>query len=107
MKTDLQRLNEEAMTSFEKARQKVLGNVKIAEQASNSIANVVEYTNAISIEPPDNPTYNKCMNVLELLDTLDISNDLKLSISHIIASSDKDKVKNLQKAISYINKELE
>jgi hypothetical protein len=135
MKTDLDKLNERASESFEKAKKKLGFASQVIDTVSNKKINVDvekiqkvanarkeviinpetqdkyvkaidEFQNELSNKLTDSEM-NRCDAVLNFLEQVNISNDLKLAISHIVASEDKDKISNLQKAISYINKELE
>jgi len=118
--TDLDRLNTEANNAFNKIKDKTIWRATSANILTNRPVNkdkIEAVLRATSdsldndenriIELIDETVPNKAKSVLQFLDTLELEPNLKIAISYIISSNDKDKRANLQKAKSYIERELD
>lgn len=115
MPNDLDRLNNQAADAFSRIRDKTIWRAISANVLSNRPVNREQTEQAIKavsdslydntdkvIELIDETTTNKAKSVLEFLDSIELDNELKIAISYIIASNDKDKRANLNKAIMII-----
>jgi hypothetical protein len=117
MSRELKSLNEQASNSFNKIKDKtiwratsseVLRNRPVdrqkIEQAIKSASDSLHDNSDRIIELIDETAPKKVKSILEFLDELEIDPELKIAISYIIASKDKDKIANLNKAIMCIEK---
>jgi hypothetical protein len=65
-----------------------------------------EVDEEINFGKESNLLEGKALLVLGFLDDIELDNDLKIAISYIVASNDKDKIANLNKAIMIIEEKI-
>lgn len=120
MPTDLNILNNQASKSFDNIKEKTIWRATSANVLTNRPVNrdkIEEVLKATSdslnnnesrvIELIDETVPNKAKSVLQFLDSIELEPELKIAISYIISSNDKNARANLQKAKAYIERELD
>jgi hypothetical protein len=113
-KVPLELLNNQASNSFEKIKNKsiwravsanVLANQPVNRDRISEACVALEDTGGDLVETTNDISTHKAKSVLEFLDELELDGELKIAISYIIASGDKEKRANLGKAMMILDKE--